>query len=612
MTRPALVRLGGASAMWGDSAIATPQLLEVPGLDYLVYDYLAETTMSILARAKAKSPSAGYATDFVSGVMADHLEAITERGVRVLSNAGGMSPFACRDALAAVAAQKGLRPQIAVVTGDDVLAQVDSLRAAGVRDLAGHPLPSQLLSAHAYLGARAVERALAEGADIVLTGRVVDSAFVVGALVHEFGWAWDDWDLLAQATLAAHIIECGAQGSGGLFTDWDRVPDWDNIGYPVIECTPDGAVEVTKPAGTGGLVSPATVAEQMLYEIGDPAAYVMPDVVVDLRQARVHRTGPDRVAVSGSTGTRPPSTYKVSGTWHDGYRVDVLLAIRGRDAQAKAAKTAEALLRRTRRQMTERGFGDYTETLVEYLGAESHYGPHARPSGTREIVLRLAATHPSRDALEHLRREAASTGTSMGPGTRGHFGGRAEIQPVVRLTSFAIDRSRVPVAVDIGGRTAAVEDAGPTGTPPVAQRSTPAVAERSERRECDAASLTPEASGALETVPLVRLAHARSGDKGDTCNIGVVARTDAVWPWLRATLTAACVGAHMAHLATGPVERFELPGLLALNFVLHGALGGGGMASLRSDPLGKSFAQILLDMPVIVPASLLETIDGLN
>ncbi len=593
MSRDKIVRIGGASAMWGDSAIAVPQLLQARGLDYLTFDYLAESTMAILAKAQRRKPGSGYATDFV-GAMADNLAQIADCGVKVLSNAGGLDPEACREAVDSIARRHGLNLSVAVVRGDDVLGLTRDRGADGWRDLDGHPIPSDLLSANAYLGARAIQCALERGADIVITGRVVDSAFTVAALVHEFGWSWNDWDRLAQATLAGHIIECGAQACGGLFTDWWQVPDWDRIGYPIVECRDDASIVVTKPDETGGLVSPATVAEQIVYEISDPAAYDMPDVRCDLRDVRVASDGANRVHVSGARGLPPPPDYKVTATVLGGYRLDTLIAIRGMQALAKAERTADALLTRTRRMMGSSGLEDYSDTLVEPLGAETMYGPHAKSGGTREIVLRIAVRHPRREALEFLRREVASSGVSMGPGTRGHFGGRATITEVVRSLSFALPRDLVTVQLDHEGR---VED---IPEPQV----TAAVSEGPIAQNRSSPETTSDLGTDLVSVALVELAHGRSGDKGDSSNIGIIARRPEVWPWLRSTLTPEVVASHFAHLIGGDVERYELPGLGALNFVLGSALGGGGMASLRSDPLGKSFAQILLDMPIDAPAEL--------
>ncbi|MDR2154412.1 MAG: DUF1446 domain-containing protein [Burkholderiaceae bacterium] len=587
---PKTIRIGGASGFWGDSAIATPQLLAVPGLRYLVYDYLAETTMSILARARAKNPALGYATDFVQAAMAPHLADICAKGVRVIANAGGLNPHACRDAVAAAAAGQGLAPRIAVVTGDDVMPQFERLRAQGLRDLhTGEAPPPELVSANAYVGARGIAQALARGAQIVITGRCVDSAVVVGALAHEFNWRWDDWDRLAAGTLAGHVIECGAQATGGLFTDWQQVPDWANMGYPVIDCAEDGSFTLTKPEGTGGLIHPGAVAEQVLYEIGDPASYLMPDVSCDFRQVNVQAAGPDAVRVSGARGRPPTDSYKANGTWRDGWQLQVMMAIRGIDAPAKARKTADALLARTRAQMRQHGMADYSETCVDLLGCESLYGPHARALPTREVVLRIAARHADQKALAFLQRECASAGTSMGPGTRSTFSGRADVQSVIKVFSFLVPKDQLTLHVELDGVTEPVP--APTASPAAAPQ--PLAEAPDPPSEPPAADTVP--------MPLVALAWARSGDKGDDENIGVIARRPEFLPLLRAQLGAAQVREYFAHLVQGEVERFDLPGLHALNFVLHRALGGGGVLSLRSDPLGKSYAQMLLDYPLRIP-----------
>lgn len=591
-----IVRIGGASGFWGNSAIATPQLLAAP-LDYLVYDYLAETTMAIMARVRAKYPNMGYATDFVTITMAENLNTISARGVKVLSNAGGLNPSACRNALLEIARKQDIEIKIAIVTGDDLTALLPHLRSDGITEMfSGAPLPEKLLSANAYLGARGVVDALRRGAQIVITGRGVDSALLVGALAHEFDWDWRDWDKLAQASLAGHIVECGAQGSGGLFTDWEQVPDWDNIGYPIVECASDGSFVVTKPANTGGLVSVATVAEQILYEIGDPAEYILSDVICDFRKVVLEELCEHRVRVSGAIGHEPTANYKVSATFQDGYQLEVGLAIRGIDAVGKAQKTADALLKRTRRMMAQRGFADYADSVVEVIGAESLYGPHGRRQDAREVILRIAVRHPDKNALEILRREVSSPGTSMSPGTSGALsGGRADIKPSVRLFSFLLNKQRVPVTIEVDGHSAELTQAVEVGGEwrprvPVAgsQFSSP-----------------PDQRDKV-TVLLIRIAHARSGDKGDDSNIGIIARSPEIWPWLRENLTTENVVAHMKHLLKGQVERYELPGIMALNFVLRRALGGGGIASLQSDPFGKCYAQMLLNMPIEVPAKLLE------
>ncbi len=593
------IRIGGASGFWGNSAIATPQLLEVEGLDYLVYDYLAETTMAILARARSKTPDLGYAVDFVDDVVRNHLSAALARGVKLIANAGGLNPRGCGKAIAETAAAAGLHPKIALVCGDDLLPAWSEGRLGTVRWMGPESVAeTQLLSMNAYVGARGIAEALASGADIVVTGRTVDSAVVVGAAAHAFGWSWRDWDRLARASIAGHLIECGAQATGGLFTDWRRVPDWDNIGYPVIDVDEDGECVLTKPPGTGGLIDPLAVAEQLLYEVADPARYMMPDVVCDITGAcatwEAGRRG-EAIRITGIRGAPPGLDYKGNATWRDGFQIQLMMAIRGIDAPEKAERTAAALLKRTRRMMADAGFADYSEVVVELLGCESQYGPHARALPTREVVLRIAARHADAKALRLLQRECASAGTSMGAGTRSSFFGRADVQSLIRVRSFLIDKAEAPLTL-----------VRPDGAEsPVSPSEGFAAAMATQ-----AAETIPEAAetGMEDAViaPLACFAVARSGDKGDDENIGVIAREPRFLPLLRRQLTVEAVRGYFAHLCRGEVHRYEAPGLNALNFVLTEALGGGGVSSLRSDPLGKSFAQMLLDFPIRAPAHWLE------
>lgn len=589
------VRVGCASGFWGDSALAVPQLLTVPQLQYLVFDYLAETTMAILQKARMKDPDLGYATDFVTAVIEPHLGRCMAQGVRLVANAGGLNPQSCRDAVRAAAAKAGLSPKIAVVSGDDILQEVMQGRVQTHDTRSPEIAHARLLSANAYLGAAPIAAALAAGADIVITGRCVDSAVTLGIAAFEFGWRWDEWDKLAQASLAGHLIECGPQATGGLFTDWESVPDWDNIGYPYVDLHEDGSFELAKPEATGGLVRPEVVAEQLVYEIEDPARYLLPDVVCDFRQVTIAACGADRVRICGARGTPSTPFYKVCATYRDGYQIQILMAIRGLRAAAKAARTAESLLARSRRQMQEGGFPDYTGICIEQLGQDSQY-PQAHPrSGSREIVLRIAAHHPSAAALAFLQKESTTAGSSMGPGTRSNFGGRARIQPVVKLQSFLVDKGVVPVTVDCDAVRV-----------PVPSQAHGAVTARGAGHEAPANPFGAAAGDAARCVQVLleQVAWARSGDKGDDVNIGVIARRPELAPWIAEALSSGRVHQLFAHRVEGNVERYSLPGVHALNFVLRQALGGGGTASLRSDPLGKSFAQILLETPVQVPPEL--------
>ena len=586
--------IGGASGAWGDSPMGIGQLLTAD-VQYLMMDYLAEVTMSLLARARQKDPEAGYPPDFV-GYLKPHLGALAKRGIKVASNAGGVNPQACKRALEAACREQGVSLKVAVVEGDDLMPMIDTLRAEGVREwVSGAALPARLLTANAYLGALPIAAAFAGGADIVITGRSVDSALALGILIHEFGWAADDYDRLAAGSLVGHILECGPQTTGGVFTDWEQVPDWHNIGYPIAECSADGSFTLAKPAGTGGLISPATVAEQTLYEVGDPAAYLLPDVSADFSGVQLRQTGVNRVHVSGARGRPPSAQYKVSATYQDGARAVAMVAIVGLDAARKAERTAEALVARARMVFAERGIADFSAVHVEVLGAEASYGAASRARAAREVVLRLSVEHADAKALGLFAREVGSSGLSFAQGTAGLIGGRPKPSPVVRLFSFFIDKTRLaPITVQIGDAApfavavpagnGVAADAGAAATPP----PPPAA---------------PIATGDQVEVPLMRVAHARSGDKGDSSNIAIFCRQPHYVDHLRSILTPERIAAHFAGTVAGRVRRFEAPGLNAFNFLLEEALGGGGMASNRIDPQGKAYGQRALEMLVSVPAS---------
>ena len=593
-----VVKIGCASGFWGDTNTAAFQLVHMSDINYLVFDYLSEITMSIMAKAKITEPSHGYALDFVSRVMTPLIKKIADKKIKVVSNAGGVNPLACRDALQQVISNAGLDLKVAVVLGDDLMDQHPELQKKNTKEMfSGEDLPAHVASSNAYLGAVAIRDALDLGADIVITGRVVDSAVVLGPLLHEYQWSLDDYDKLSQGSLAGHVIECGAQCTGGNFTDWRLVEGFDNMGFPIVEVAGDGSFIVTKPAGTGGLVSIGTVGEQIVYEIGHPQAYLLPDVTADFSQVKLEQVGEHRVKVTGATGTAPTNQYKVSTTYPDGNRVLVSFMLAGQDAEEKALAVSNAILTKVERVLALRSVPPFSEKSVEILGTESTYGAHRRIHGNREVVVKIAVKHMFKEACMFFASEIAQASTGMAPALAGIVGGRPKPSPVIKLFSFLVDKDQLNIEVDLNGVRHSVQI--PKGTD--LNVNTLPAGEIAQLR------------GDEIEVPLVKVAHARSGDKGNYSNIGVIARQPEFLPWIRASLTEENVAEYMKHVFEGTAEgqtnkviRYELPGMNALNILLENALGGGGIASLRIDPQGKAFAQQLLDMPVKIPAALLK------
>ena len=445
------LRIANGAGFLGDQIAAPRRLVEAAEVDFLTLEYLAELTLSILARQREKDPSAGYAGDFLE-VLASLAPALRDQPqLRIVTNAGGMNPLSCAAAAGRIlsGSQLGDLP-IGVVTGDDLTSRLDELQTSGCefRNLdTGQPLGElvqPVVSANAYLGAAPIVEALARGARIVITGRVADASLTVGPAVHTFGWQWDDWTKLAAASVAGHLIECGAQVTGGYSLDWQSA-NLSDVGYPIAEIADDGAAVITKPPGTGGRVDRRTVVEQLVYEISDPQRYLTPDVEVDFTTVEVEELGNDRVRVSGATGRAAPESYKVSLAYRDGFFAAAELLVFGRDCVAKAHECGRILFERLRSAGIE-----LAHTHIELLGSGAGVvGCGSQSADPPEVVLRIAVRDPRREAVERFTKEIAPLITSGPAGLAGYAAPRSAVRPVFAYWPTTVARDCIEPAVEV-------------------------------------------------------------------------------------------------------------------------------------------------------------------
>jgi len=587
---PDMIRIANAGGYWGDDLTQFKRQVELGPVDYVTLDFLAEITMSIMQKQRARDSKTGYARDFITQVE-EALPILVERGTKVLTNAGGVNPRACRGTLLERIQQHGQQVEVAAVVGDDLMDRLGELNAGGVGlDHMDDGTSFQLVrdrisSANAYFGAWPLVEALRSGAQIVVTGRCTDTGITLAPMIHAFGWTPSDWDRLAAGIVAGHIIECGAQSTGGNFTDWRKIRHYESIGYPVLEVFPDGSFVVTKHAGTGGAVTVRTVTEQLVYEMGDPRSYITPDVVADFGSIRLEQAGRDRVRVWGVRGRPAPASLKVSASYFDGWKATGSLIISAPEAADKARAFADLFWRRL-------GL-EFTETHSELVGHSACWGPLAPERDPAEVLLRLSVRDQDRARIEQFAKMIPAVILSGPPGVA-VTGGRPQAQDVVAYWPALVPRDRVKPCLVTRDGEQSLEWPTPL-LPAVAPPPTPRFS-------------APSARGSTKpvTVPLLQLAHARSGDKGDMCNIGVIARAPEIYPWLRRTLTAQLVKRRFKGICHGRVERHEVPNLMALNFLLYESLGGGGTVSLRLDAQGKTLSHALLAMEVRVPKALVD------
>ncbi len=584
--------IANCGGFWGDDPGAAARQVAGGPVDYLVMDYLAEITMALLHKARSRNPEAGYAQDFLRQ-LEDVLVACIEKDIRIISNAGGINPEGCRRDVMALAQRLGVadRVEVGVVAGDDILDRLSELREAGEplehmdSRLDFSQISDVVQSANVYLGANGVVRALDLGANVIVSGRVTDTGVTLAPMMHEFGWAPDDYDRIAAGIVAGHIIECGTQCTGGNFTDWRDVPDFDAMGYPLVEARADGSFVITKHPGSGGLVNIHTVTEQLLYEMGNPA-YLSPDCVARFDSIKLTDDGPDRVHVSGIRGEAPPDKLKVSISYANGYRAFGRMLISGPDAVAKAEVAGNSFW------VSAGGRDHYQHTETRLLGYNGSHPPLAEYEPS-EVILQVAARDADRKKISaDFAPQLVPKVLSSVPGiTYLADQGRPRPSEVVGYWPCLVSRSQVPVRVSVAETEDILSNA-------VAGKSS-AVFEPDNR------AVQLALVGTSIEVPLVKLCLARSGDKGDSCNIGVIARSPQIYAWMLENLTEEFVQQRFAGMCEGGVERYLVANLLAVNFLLHESLGGGGTLSLLPDAQGKTYAQYLLATTVEVDQCLL-------
>jgi Acyclic terpene utilisation family protein AtuA len=583
MTAP--IRIANCSGFYGDRLAAAREMVDAGPIDVLTGDWLAELTMLVLAKNMLRDPAAGYARTFVTQmeqVMGDCLD----RGIKVVSNAGGLSPTGCAEAVAGLAAQLGLDPVIAYIEGDNLMPRLAELRAAGV-DLTnmdtGEPLGDRaVITANAYLGGWGIADALARGADIVITGRVTDAALALGPAAWHHGWRRDDWNALAGALVAGHVIECGAQATGGNFAFFTEVPGLDHPGFPIAEVAADGSSVITKHPGHGGIVSVDTVTAQLLYEIGGPA-YLNPDVTARFDSIQLCADGPDRVRIHGVRGDSPPDTAKVALNYQGGWRSTVTLYLTGLDIEAKADLVQRALWAGIP------GGRDGFDAVDVALLRTDRPDPGTNPEAMAELRISVK----DRDERKVGRAFTTRITELALASYPGFFGGGLTVGPQAFGVYWpaAAPASLVSQEVVVNGKRSIVEPVLPPDPPVVADVPAPPAA--------------PAPGGPAVRAPLGRVAGARSGDKGGNANLGVWARTDAAYAWLAGYLSVARLKELLPETAALRVERYELPRLRALNFVINGLLGEGVAASTRLDPQAKSLGEWLRARIVDVPQELM-------
>lgn len=593
------IKIGNAGGFWGDDLDAIKRQLLGGDLDYITTDYLAEITMSILRKQQLKNPMLGYVTDFVDQI-ADVAELLHEKKVKIIVNAGGINPLQCAKEVSKKLLAKKLDFKIAIIEGDNIFEHLNEFYPSktnfkNLEDGSNYEaIKEKVQSANVYLGIQPIVKALQEGAEIIIAGRVTDTSITLAPMVYEFNWQLNDWDKLAAGIIAGHIIECGAQATGGNFTDWENIENWENFGYPIVEMSSNGEFIITKHPNTGGLVSINTVKEQLLYEMGNPAEYISPDVIADFRTIQLKQVAPDKIKVFDIKGRPSTETYKVSMAYADGYKASGSIIICGDKAIQKAQKFADIFWKRLNI--------NFTKMNHEFIGFNSCHKNLVELKDANEVLLKLDVYDNDKSKIEEFTKKIAPLILSGPPGVA-VTGGRPRIQSVMTYWPALIPKKLIKTKISLLNSDGDIQKSYDLNEVTVFEEQTIILNNSSEIKNEDH-QVIKNLSKTIK-VRFKQICLARSGDKGDTVNIGVIARNSMIYDFLKSTLTAEKIKEMFNSFCKGKVKRYELDNLQSLNFLLEKSLDGGGTKSLMIDAQGKTFASAFLNQTVEIPEEIL-------
>ncbi|WP_109829558.1 acyclic terpene utilization AtuA family protein [Reichenbachiella versicolor] len=590
-----VLRIGNSSGFWGDEPHALRRQLKLGKLHYVVADYLAEVSMSILHKQQKRDPDLGYVSDFIEhvGIGLEYLE-----NQKIITNAGGNNPIGCALELQKLLSVNNIDKKVIAVVGDDLMNNVLSLSKSNSfshldTGVLFNEVGNKLVAANAYTSSEGIVKALKYGADIVITGRASDSALTIGPLIYEFAWETNDWNKIASAMIAGHILECGSQATGGNFSDWELVSSWDDFGFPIVEINEDAQILVSKPGNTGGLVSVNTIREQLIYEVGNPKAYLGPDVIADMSEIELEELSDNKVKVSGVKGIPPPDTWKVSMAYHHGYKASGSIMVGGDQSLEKCKVIIEAFWKRL-------GL-DFEKTQVNRIGIDSL--GKALKSESNEVLLQFVAFDSDKSKLVKFAKEVSGLILSSPQGISAATS-RPRVQDVIAYWPTLVNKADLKMDLyEVYEKDSKLIDSF-TPIDHVERAETDFPSESFEPSQIDILIADVQS---IE-VKMKELCLVRSGDKGNNANIGILPRTKDIYQFMKKNLTEKVISGWFNDLGVTQVDKYSLDNMMGLNYVLHNVLDGGGTVSGRIDSQGKMLAAAVLSQKVWVPQYVYDSI----